>query len=592
LTGHVKFHEDQKVLSTKRQKTERTGVARLLLAVGIRRQLTVVAALVLSGLAEGFGLASLLPVVALVSKDPRARESTVSRFVVAALARVGLPATLGVLLIVVVAALIVKSALRLFAMSYVGYAVVEVVTGLQSSLLENLLGARWAYFTRQPVGRFANAVSQETSRAGEAYFASIQVIGAAIEGTVYVGLAFLISWKLALVSLIVGGAIALVLSSLVRTGQRAGRLQTRRSHELIVTLTDLLIAIKPIKAMARHAQLGSVLERKVGELKAALRQQVLARQAVQNLQEPLLVLFLAGALYLALTLWSGSLGELMVMGLLLARTVAMTGQVQRYVQNAAIAESAYWSVRSLIDEAGQNREPAGGTLRPKQAPTCRFENVSFSYGLHSLLKDVSMVVPAGKITLITGASGAGKTTVSDLLVGFYRPDSGRVLIDDDSLDEIDLNAWRSVIGYVSQEVILFHDTVFNNLTLGDQSVDRERAQQALEIAGAWEFIAAKPRQMDTIVGERGTMLSGGQRQRIAVARALVHEPRFLILDEATTGLDAATAASFRSNIISLAGERTILVIAHDRMWTLCADVVYSIHHGKIELVRWADAHAG
>jgi ATP-binding cassette, subfamily C, bacterial len=573
-------------------KTARTGVARLILAVGIRRQLTVVTALVLSGLAEGFGLASLLPVVALVSKDPRARESTVSRFVIDALARLGLPATLGVLLIVVVAAVILKSALRLFAMSYVGYAVAEVVTGLQSSLLENLLGARWGYFTHQPVGRFANAVSQETGRAGDAYLAAIQVIGAAIEGTVYVGLAFLISWKLALVSLVVGGAIALVLSSLVRTGQRAGRRQTRRSHDLVVTLTDLLIAIKPIKAMARHAQLGSVLERKIGELKSALRQQVLAKQAVQNLQEPLLVLFLAGALYIAMTLWSGSLGELMVMGLLLARTVAMTGQVQRYVQNAVIAESAYWSVRSLIDEAGQNREPVGGTLRPKRAPTCRFEHVSFSYGLHSVLKDVSMVVPAGKITLITGASGAGKTTISDLLVGFYRPDSGRVLIDDDPLDEIDLNAWRSAIGYVSQEVILFHDTVFNNLTLGDQSVDRERAQQALEVAGAWEFIAAKPRQMDTIVGERGTMLSGGQRQRIAVARALVHEPRFLILDEATTGVDVATAASIRSNIISLAGERTILVIAHDRMWTPCADVVYAIHYGKIELVRGAQALTG
>jgi ATP-binding cassette subfamily C protein len=573
-------------------KTERTGVARLILAVGIRRQLTVVVALVLSGLAEGFGLASLLPVVALISKDPRARESTVSRFVVDALARLGLPATLGVLLIVVVAALILKSALRLFAMSYVGYAVAEVVTGLQSSLLENLLGARWGYFTRQPVGRFANAVSQETGRAGDAYFAAIQVIGAAIEATVYVALAFLISWKLALVSLIVGGGIALVLSSLVRTGQRAGRRQTRRSHELVVTLTDLLIAIKPIKAMARHRQLGSVLERKIGELKSALRQQVLAKQAVQNLQEPLLVLFLAGALYLAITLWSGSLGELIVMGLLLARTVAMTGQVQRYVQNAAIAESAYWSVRSVIDEAGQNREPAGGTLRPKRAPTCRFEHVSFSYGLHSVMKDVSMVVPARKITLITGASGAGKTTISDLLLGFYRPDSGRVLIDDHPLDEIDLNAWRSAIGYVSQEVILFHDTVFNNLTLGDQSVDRERAQQALEVAGAWEFIAAKPRQMDTVVGERGTMLSGGQRQRIAVARALVHEPCFLILDEATTGVDATTAASIRSNIISLAGERTILVIAHDRMWTPCADVVYAIHHGKIELVRGAEALTG
>lgn len=143
-----------------------------------------------------------------------------------------------------------------------------------------------------------------------------------------------------------------------------------------------------------------------------------------------------------------------------------------------------------------------------------------------MLPDVSIVIPSGKITLITGTSGAGKTTIGDLLIGFYRPDSGRILIDGDPLDEIDLNAWRGGIGYVAQEVILFHDTIFNNLALGDESVDRERALRALEIAGAWEFVATKPRQMDTIVGERGTVLSGGQRQRIALARALVHEPRF------------------------------------------------------------------
>jgi ATP-binding cassette subfamily C protein len=180
----------------------------MIFAVGIRRQLAVVAALVLSGLAGGFGLASLMPVLRLVSHDSRAEPSTVNHFVVAALASVGLPASVGALLMVVVA-LIIKSALNLFAMSDVGYAVAEVTTDLQLSLLKNLLSARWGYFTQQPVGRFANAVSQESSRAAEAYYAAMRMIGAAIEGSVYVGVALLISWKLALVSLVVGGGIAL-----------------------------------------------------------------------------------------------------------------------------------------------------------------------------------------------------------------------------------------------------------------------------------------------------------------------------------------------------------------------------------------------
>lgn len=163
---HVRFQENERVLRINRHRTDRSGVARMIFAVGIRRQLAVVAALVLSGLAGGFGLASLLPVLRLVSHDSRA-PSTVNHFVAAALARVGLAASVGTLLMVVVAAMIIKSALNLFAMSYVGYAVAEVTTDLQSSLLKNLLGARWGYFTQQPVSRFANAVSQESSRAAE-----------------------------------------------------------------------------------------------------------------------------------------------------------------------------------------------------------------------------------------------------------------------------------------------------------------------------------------------------------------------------------------------------------------------------------------
>src|SRR5690606_8181824 len=132
---------------------------------------------------------------------------------------------------------------------------------------------------------------------------------------------------------------------------------------------------------------------------------------------------------------------------------------------------------------------------------------------------------AGQLTVITGASGAGKTTLTDLLLGLYLPDRGEVLIDGVPLAEIDLQCWRSMVGYVPQELILFHDTVLANITLGDPTISEERAEAALRAAGAWGFVSSLPRGLHTIVGERGTRLSGGQRQRVALARALVHDPK-------------------------------------------------------------------
>jgi ATP-binding cassette subfamily C protein len=166
----------------------------------------------------------------------------------------------------------------------------------------------------------------------------------------------------------------------------------------------------------------------------------------------------------------------------------------------------------------------------------------------------------------------------------HRPDDGDVRIDGVPIAELDLQRWRGMIGYVPQELLLYHDTIMVNVTLGEPSFTRQDVEDALRQAGAWDFVSALPEGIDHVVGERGALLSGGQRQRIAMARALVHKPKLLILDEATSALDPHTAAMIVRNVIDLAhaNNLTVLSITHQPTWVAAADKVIRVEGGKVE----------
>ncbi len=550
------------------------GILRIFFGSKSTNQWVVLVCLILAGLAEGIGLASLLPLLTTAGAESAEDPSPVSEAVTGALAFLGLPADLEILMAVVMVGLLLKSGLVILAMRYVGYAVAAVATGLRSELIDRLLRARWSYFTHQPVGRIANAISLDATRSGQAYLLAAQVVSTLIQCVVYGVVAFLVSWKLALLSIAIGGVIAYLLNALVRKAKRAGRRQTRRTEELVFQLNDALVGIKPLKAMARHAHFGHLFTSKIAALKRALERQVFAKELLRNLQEPLIAIVLCVGFYMAVRVWAIPMAELIVMGLLLHRMVATMGKVQQRLQQAVIVESAYWSVRKLIKEAADEEEPALGRIAPTLDKSCALDRVSFGFNGKAIMQDLSIEVPANKITVIMGPSGIGKTTVTDLLLGLYQPQQGNVLLDGVSLAEIDIEAWRAMVGYVPQELVLFHDSVFANVTLGDPMFGPEAAKAALQAADAWDFVAALPDGLDATVGERGMKLSGGQRQRIALARALVHRPRLLILDEVTSALDPKTEQEICRNIQSLSGQLTILVITHRPAWLSIADRVY------------------
>jgi ATP-binding cassette subfamily C protein len=378
-----------------------------------------------------------------------------------------------------------------------------------------------------------------------------------------------------------GALFAIVLGRLVQLGRLAGRSQTEFTRALISRITDAQQGIKPIKAMAREERLHPLLEVETRGINDAYRHQVFASEMLRTTQEPLLVLMLAIALYFAISLLDQPFTAVMILAFLFYRLVGKIGLVQNQYQLLATSESAFTMIQDSIASARNAVEDDGGSAPAEFTREIEFRNVSFSYGSRTVLRDVSFVIPAGQFVTIIGESGAGKTTIADLLVGLSEPQAGEILVDGNPLRGIGRKPWRRLIGYVPQDLFLFHDTLLRNITLGDPDIPLSDVNSAIDQAGARSFVDQLPDGLDTVLGERGSRLSGGQRQRIAIARALCGSPRLLILDEVTASLDPVTESALCETLRELRGRLTILAISHQPALIAPADLVYRAANGQV-----------
>ena len=541
----------------------------------------VLACLLLASLSEALGIGTLLPAANAVLGNNADDTTGASQVIGNFIEYLGISANLGNLLVISIALLTLKAVIAFSALAYAGITGARVAINLRRKLIKAIFEARWSFYADQSGGRFANAVSNDATRAGDAYQFSAVVVAGILQLVAYAAVAVFIDWRIALLGGTAGAIITLAMNTLIRISKQAGYKQADRVSSLTIEMVDMLSNIKALKSMDRYGLLVQGLSGLLRRIKRSLVTIQLAKHGVTQGSDALVNIMTGAVAFAAYSLFGSTLPELLVTGIVFFQIVNNLTKLQKQLQTAVVVEGSYVRTIELINQAEGQREDHSGTEQPVLGKGCRFEDVSFAHGNLPVISNATFDVPANRITVLQGPSGSGKTTLIDLLIGLNSVQKGRILIGNKAIETIDIKAWRQSIGYVPQELMLFHDTIHENISLSNPDISVGAIFAALEQAGAKDFIDALPKGIETDVGEMGSRLSGGQRQRIALARTLVTNPKILILDEVTSALDPETEAEIVNNIASLRGRYTIIAITHRPEWTKIADRLYTISKGHV-----------
>ncbi|MCS6947407.1 MAG: lipid A export permease/ATP-binding protein MsbA, partial [Steroidobacteraceae bacterium] len=461
----------------------------------------------------------------------------------------------------------------------------QVVKQLRSELFAKYLALPTRYFDQAASGAMLSRLTFNTEWVAEASTNSLTVLirdSLTIAGLL--AMLFYLNWELALLILI----LAPIVSALIRQiNRRFSRYSTRIQNsmgDVTRVAKESLDAQKLIRVFGAEARQRALFEQVIEHNRRSNMRLVSVKALANPVVQLVAAAGLAGVLYVAIdrTLagrirideFLGFLTALSMLTAPLRRLVNVFGPLQQGIAAAA-------GMFQLLDSAPE--DPGGSRPLYRARGEVEFDNVSFAYRADKgvVLRGISLRVPAGKTCAIIGRSGSGKSTLVSLLPRFYDPDSGVVRLDGVDVREYRLRDLRRNISLVSQDVVLFDDTIRNNIAVGADGASDEAIRAAAEAAYVMEFVAELPAGLDTAVGERGAQLSGGQRQRVAIARALLKDAPVLILDEATSALDADSERRVQAALERLKKNRTTLVIAHRLATIEQADWIAVLDEGRL-----------
>ena len=531
---------------------------------------------------EGINVGLLVPLLETFDAASSGQNHWLTRDITLLLESVGLSYNLVTVLIVLTTLFLFTSALKYLVKLLTVKQREGFIVWLRSRSMGLLLEADLSYFHQEKMGTLTDTLTNQTSRAGATLSNSIEIISSLGIAVTYVIASFLLAPYLALVSICLIAIVTMGLRWFMISARKMGTVRVLRENRLASSAIETLAGIHVIKTFNIKSLRSDEFRARAedaGEIGYSIAKNLVNMAVIQEIA---LFGLIAALVYIGVAVLGVTIPVIVAVLFILYRLAPHVSGINAKRQALSVALGSLEAVKATIDYHSRSSQENG--IMPFEGfhKEIRIENLTFSYdGVNNVLDNVSFIVEKDKMTAITGLSGAGKTTLVELILRNYEYSTGNIRVDGSDIKDFQVNTWLGAIGMVSQDVFLFNESVLYNISLGRNDVSDDDVIDSAKNASADSFIRQLPDGYDTHLGDRGWNLSGGQRQRLSLARAILKRPDILILDEATSSLDSESEVLIQDYINHIKGSTTVIVIAHRLSTIQNSDRIVVLEEGRV-----------
>lgn len=534
---------------------------------------------------DGLGLSMFFPLLQTVDSEGRNRSEIGNlRYVTKVFEKIGMDMfSLGNVLLVIFLFFLLKGIFKYLSSVYMVYLQQKFIRDIRLRLLTLLNQMSFKRFITSDVGRIQNTLTGEVGRVTSAFSAYFNTVQHGVMVSVYVAFAFMLDWRFAFLVALGGILTNFLFQIIYKYTKKESRKFTQFSNSFQGGIIQHVANFKYLKATGSTDRYGEKLKDSIFEIENSRRRIGLLNSLTVGAREPLVIGVVALVILIQIKVFGGSMGAIMVTLLFFYRALVSLMAMQQswngFMGNAGALENMQDFEKGLA----RGREKDGSIQFKEFQNRISLNDVNFSYGDTPILKNIELEIDKNQTIAFVGESGSGKTTLVSLIAGLLPEDNGSFTIDGVPMKELKKESYQQRIGYVSQDPVIFNDTIYNNITFWAKPTQENisKFEETLRQASLSDFIETLPEKGETLLGNNGINLSGGQKQRISIARELFKDIDILMLDEATSALDTETEKEIQDSIEALQGKYTILIVAHRLSTIKNADRIVLMDKGRI-----------
>lgn len=547
------------------------------------RLLVVILLSILIAFLDSIGLTMFLPLLQMSDSEGGGIDMGNLQFITDAIQWSGVELTIPKTLLLLVCVFLLKGFVLYKANIYKVKTQQILTKNVRMSIVEKFPVFRYNQFVQTDIGKIQNIFLGEVGRLAATYKNYISMMQGLVMIVVYMVFSFLIDWQFALM-VCAGGILSnLVFNKINKLTKEKSKDISKVGNQFAGVLIQYIQNFKYLKATGKILQYGKTIETTIDNVQHTNLQMAVLNTKVSSFREPMLVCIVALVILFQITLFDTKISAILISLLIFYRALTSVVMVQSNYNDTLANQGAIDNITGFIKEISLHKEKIGLQTFTGFNQSIKLDNIVFKYDDTVVLNGITLEIPKNKTVAFVGESGSGKTTLVNILTRLLHTNRGSFKIDDQDISDFNQFTYQNKIGYISQESVIFNDTIFNNVTFWDEPSSENiiKFEEALKKSSIFEFVDSLKHKENTRLGNNGINLSGGQRQRISIARELYKNVEILFLDEATSALDSETELEIKESIDRLKGKTTIIIIAHRLSTIKNADVVYLLDKGII-----------